>query len=184
MENKKLDFILVSEKGYKSDDIYDLIWSNISVLNLLRDLNVGSHQLQRDALISYYIDYYLSQVKNGGFAQFVYNAWDPELVDLILDGLKRIEADQHALFLKAQIEKVQALEEDEFKAFMKGNLFGENALRDLLNSDNDAFYAIEEDLIQLNGQWLKAHPKLKVLPIEKMYEEIEAFVGKSISRRR
>jgi hypothetical protein len=53
--------------------------------------------VSHDALLSYYVDYYLAEVNNGGFAQFVYNtAWKPRVVALVKQGLSAIGALKHA----------------------------------------------------------------------------------------
>ena len=43
-------------------------------------------EVSHDALLSYYVDYYLAEVTNAGFAQFVYNTgWKPRVVALVKD---------------------------------------------------------------------------------------------------
>jgi hypothetical protein len=63
----KLDKIIVSDTSHGSSDPYDLIRSNISVINLLGEEGVEEDQIHEDSIISYYVDYYFWQYKNGNF---------------------------------------------------------------------------------------------------------------------
>ena len=55
----------MSDNAFKSDDAYTIIQSNISFLSLLLEEGATQEQLNDDALLSYYVDYYDSQYKNG-----------------------------------------------------------------------------------------------------------------------
>ena len=65
-------------------------------------------------------------------------------------------------------------------SFFESKYFGENETRDKLK--NDAYFDIDENLIDLNGKWLKNHSDLKVLTIDNMFEEIEKHIGREIKR--
>ena len=76
--------IIVSETAMDSGNPQDIINSNISVINLMREEGVDDEFIHEDALLSYYLDYYTSQYTEGNFAQFVYNSrWNKELNELI-----------------------------------------------------------------------------------------------------
>ena len=64
--------------------------------------------------------------------------------------------------------------------FLNGKLEGVNPIRDLLN--NDTFFEIEENLVQLNADFLKTHPDLEVLSVDDMFAALEEFVGHEIKR--
>lgn len=64
--------------------------------------------------------------------------------------------------------------------FFKGKLEGVNPIRDLLN--NDTFFEIEENLVQLNAAFLLAHPVTEVLSVDDMFAALEEFVGHEITR--
>ncbi len=70
----KTDKIIVSEASYKSSDPYDIIRSNISVVSLLDEEGIEEENMHEDSITSYYVDYYISQYKNGNFSQFVWNS--------------------------------------------------------------------------------------------------------------
>src|SRR6478609_611690 len=76
------------ETAMNSDNLQDVINSNISVINLMREEGVNDDLIHEDALTSYYLDYYYSQYVTGNFAQFVHQSgWNTELNELIEEGL-------------------------------------------------------------------------------------------------
>ncbi|CAD0223989.1 DMP19 family protein [Chryseobacterium sp. D764] len=177
----KPDKIIVSEASFNSSDPYDVINSNISVVNLLHEEGVGEENMHEDSITSYYVDYYVSQYKNGNFSQFVWNSgWSPELNRIIEEGLKKIGAQKHWELFLEQSSKVENMEEGEKKEFLESEYFGPNKTRDILK--NDSFYSLDENLTELHSQWLKNHPDLKVLSIDEMFSQLEKWVGRKIDR--
>lgn len=177
----KLNRIIVSDKGFSSDDPYDLVYSNITVVNLLREEGIEEQNIHDDAMTSYYIDYYLAEYNNGNFSQFVWNtSWEPRLIEAIKNGLQRTGARKHLNLFMEQCAKVNALPVEALQAFLAGGYFGANETRDSLN--NDTFFDLDEDLIELNAKWLKSHPDLKILSIDNMFRELEQFIGRKIER--
>lgn len=175
-----MDKIIVSKNSFDSIEPYDIIDSNISFINLLKEEGFTG-ELCLEAETSYYIDYYHSQVKNGGFSQFVYNSgWNDELNELIRSGLEKIQAKEHLAFFNQQAILVDTYDELELAKFLDGDYFGKNPTRHAL--DNDDFFKITENLIELNAQWLKKQPNLLTLTIEEMYTTAEQLLGKDISR--
>ncbi|MCS4304969.1 DUF4375 domain-containing protein [Chryseobacterium sp. BIGb0232] len=177
----KQDKIIVSDTSYNSNDPYDLILSNISVVNLLNEEGFEPENMHEDSIISYYLDYYLAQYSNGNFSQFVWNSgWSPELNRDIEEGLKKTGAQKNLILFLEQCTKVENLEEGELEKYLKSEYFGPNKTRDKLK--NSSFYSLEEDLIVLHSQWLRNHPDLQVLPVEEMFSALEKLVGRKIER--
>ncbi|UTX48149.1 DUF4375 domain-containing protein [Chryseobacterium sp. MA9] len=177
----KPDKIIVSEASYKSSEPYDIIRSNISVVSLLDEEGIEEENMHEDSITSYYVDYYISQYKNGNFSQFVWNSgWSAELNKIIEEGLKKIGAQKHLDLFLEQSLKVESLNKKELEKFLESEYFGSNPTRDALK--NDSFYDLEENLTGLHAQWLKNHPDLKVLTIDDMFSELEKWVGREIER--
>src|SRR5688572_12066025 len=87
------DVIVVTEASRLSDGPYDILQSNIDFLNALFNERLTHGEVSADALQSYYVDYYLAQVNNGGFSQFVYNSrFSPELQGIVRTGLQAMGA--------------------------------------------------------------------------------------------
>ena len=138
-------------------------------------------QIHEDALMSYYLDYYTSQYTEGNFAQFVHNSkWNTELNELIEEGLQLLGAEKHLELFQQQCKKVKLMSSVKRDKFFKGKLEGVNPVRDLMNSDT--FFEIEENLVQLNADFLKTHPDLEVLSVDDMFTALEEFVGHEIKR--
>jgi hypothetical protein len=131
--------------------------------------------------MSYYLDYYTSQYTEGNFAQFVYNSqWNLELNELIEEGLQLLGAEKHLELFQQQCKKVKLMSSVKRDKFFKGKLEGVNPVRDLMNSDT--FFEIEENLVNLNAEFLKSHPDLEVLSVDDMFATLEEFVGHEIKR--
>ena len=177
--------ILISETAANSENPQDLINSNISVINLMREEKIDDDFIHEDALMSYYLDYYNSQYTQGNFAQFVHNSgWDRELNELIEEGLQLIGAQKHLELFQAQSKKVSLMSSVKLAKFLKGKLEGVNPVRDALN--NDAFFSPEisgeENLVSLNAEFLKNHPDTQILPVEEIFTILEELAGREIKR--
>ncbi|MEG5016634.1 MULTISPECIES: DMP19 family protein [unclassified Microcoleus] len=168
------DAVVLSAESMNSDDIRATIQSNIDFVNALFEELLNLSEISHDALLSYYVDYYLGQVNNGGFAQFVYNTrWQPAVIALVKEGLGQIGATQHTdLFAKG--EALVTARKTKLASFFSSGLFGENAERDRLNGINEDFYSIaqEESLERLNANWLKARPGLIVVAEDRIQQEV------------
>lgn len=158
--------IIVSQQSLDSDDIYDIIMSNIDSLNEAFNRYLDYDDVSVAALQSYHVDYYLAQVENGGFSQFVYNTgWDAKIVGWVRDGLSAMQAKQHAALFEKSAAILSQFTPEQLAQYLEGEYFGENHQRTILSQFDDAFYSLNEreDLIEINSQWLKKHPQLKVL---------------------
>ncbi|NRS88034.1 hypothetical protein HNQ02_000944 [Flavobacterium sp. 7E] len=173
--------IIISETAATSENPQDIINSNISVINLMREEKIDDDLIHEDALMSYYLDYYTSQYTEGNFAQFVYNSkWNTELNELIEEGLQLLGAEKHLELFQQQCKKVKLMSSVKREKFFKGKLEGVNPVRDVMNSDT--FFEIEENLVQLNAAFLLSHPDTEVLSVDAMFATLEEFVGHEIKR--
>lgn len=170
------DVIMVSKENFESSETYDIILSNISVVNELFRQHLKANEISRSALTSYYVDYYLAQVNNGGFAQFVFNSgWNEYIVAIVRQGLEGMGARRHLALFDEGSAGVKALGEAGLSAYLRREFFGDNAARDRLNAINHRFYALKEteDLIKLNAAWLRRQPNLRVLSLEDLRAEVD-----------
>jgi hypothetical protein len=157
--------VIVSDQSVASADPYDIVYSNIEFVSALFGEHLRTDEIAPDALRTYYVDYYLAQVNNGGFSQFVYNShWSPLMVGFIREGLAAMKAVGHLALFNESAALVDHLGADGLQAFLESELFGTNPTRDALNVNNDRFYELSEteDLIALNAAWLRSLPGLKV----------------------
>jgi hypothetical protein len=173
--------IIISETAMNSENLQDVIHSNISVINLMREEGIDDDLIHEDAIMSYYLDYYTAQCTEGNFAQFVFNSsWDNELNELVEEGLALIGAEKQLEFFQQQRKKVKLMSSVKLNKFLNGKLEGVNPTRDLLNTQS--FLAIEENVVDLNANFLKSHPDTEVLSVDEMFAALEEFVGHEIKR--
>jgi len=176
----KFDKIIVSENAFKSAETTDIINSNIAIVNVMREEGIKDEDIHEDALLSYYLDYYTSQVHKSGFAQFVHHSkWTEDLNTILEKAFVKVGSQEHLDFFLAQTEKIDALTHKEFDGFLDQE-FGKSPVKAKL--DDDTYFEIPEGLVALNVAFLKNHPDLKVLPIETIYTELEKVIGKEIQR--
>jgi hypothetical protein len=168
--------VIISDQSYQSDDPYEIIASNISFVNALFEAYLYPEEISADALRSYYVDYYLAQLNNGGFSQFVYNSgWNEQLITLVREGLLVMNTDRNLAFFQQGAALLATLGQEQLEAFFESDYFGENAERDALSALDEQFSVPteQEDLIALNAAWLRHLPHLVVLPIAAMEAEVQ-----------
>ena len=173
--------IIISETAANSENPQDVVNSNISVINLMREEKIDDDLIHEDALMSYYLDFYASKYAEGNFSKFVYDSgWNKELNELIEEGLALIGAEQHLELFKEQCRKLRLQSNIKLGKFLKEKYDVPSAFRDLLN--NNAYFELDENLAELNASFLKSHPDTEVLSVEEMFKTLEEFVGHEIKR--
>lgn len=172
--------VVVSFTSFRSNDPYDVVFSNVTFLNTLFDNFIDIDEVPRDAARSYFVDFYIAQVNNGGFAHFVHNSgWQPEVVALVRDGLGTIGAVQHLAVFNSGARIVNGLSEAQLNEFLDSDLWGANPLRDRINEVNDAFFALSntEDVVKLNSEWLRGLTNLELKSSDELNEEVARRVA-------
>lgn len=167
--------VIVSVEALASEDPYDLVYSNVEVINAHLGAYLRNDELSADALRSYFVDYFLAQLNNGGFSQFVYNSRWGECVDYITEGFAAMGANEHLKQFEDAAEKMSVNPGIEgLKLFMESEYFGENPERDTLSEFDDGFFNLQdtEDLIEMNAAWLRGLPHLVALSSDEIEELI------------
>ncbi|MBB4800997.1 hypothetical protein HNP37_001036 [Flavobacterium nitrogenifigens] len=173
--------IIISETAANSENPQDVVNSNISVINLMREEKIDDDLIHEDALMSYYLDFYASKYAEGNFSQFVHDSgWNKELNELIEEGLALIGAEKHLELFKEQSRKLRLQSNIKLGKFLKEKADTPNAFRDVLN--NNAYFELDENITELNAAFLKSHPDTEVLSVEEMFAALEEFVGHEIKR--
>lgn len=173
--------VIVTQSSFKSKEARDIVDSNIEFINELRSQYVLCDELSVRALCSYFTDYLLAEVENGGFSQFVYNSrWEHEAVAYVATGLNLIGAEKHQALFIDNVELVRKLGNSRLTKFLTSEYWDENKERDELDSNNDRFFELcrNEDITQLNSDWLRGLSDIVVLNEQKFREAIELHVSK------
>lgn len=168
------DDVVVSVESLTDSDPAALIESSISFVNALLGEYLRPNEISRDAWLSYYVDYYLRQVENGGFSQFIYNSKRAEpAMTFLRQGLKSIGAHRH----RALLEEGESLTDSlgsRIRKFFASDYFGKNRERDRLDSITKRFYELDktENLERLNAAWLRSHPRLVSVSSAAIQEQV------------
>ncbi|WP_052207056.1 DMP19 family protein [Sinomonas humi] len=156
-----------------------LVDANIDIVNAMYAELLGEDEIALNALRSYYVDFYLTESLEGGFAQYVVSAGDREGLDsLVRDGLREMGAARHLELFDAAAKAFDALSDDDAEAYLVGD--GEpSAAVAAIEALDDEFEEIleSEDIVVLNGAWLRGQEGLLALDDEGIEEEIARRVG-------
>jgi hypothetical protein len=169
------DAIVVSDESFRSDDPDKILWSNIRFLDSLFAEGLTNNEASADALFSYHVEYYLEQVENGGFSQFIYNSrWQPKIILNVREGLRAMNATRHLELFGEVSRQVEQLGKERLTEFFKSDYFGNNAVRDELDALSERFYELskQENLHSINAAWLRQHPNLVAMTKEQMEEDV------------
>ena len=171
--------IVVSRESAASDEPYAIIQSNIDFINALFAGCLKGDEVSQQALLSYHVDYYLTQVNNGGFAQFVRNSgFNRRTIGNIRGGLAAMGATRHATVFEEGSALVEGYGEAWLADFLSRGIqaaYSETPNFDALEAISHRFFEVAktEDLIRLNAAWLRAHPDLVVATGAEMTAEAE-----------
>src|SRR5262245_17432988 len=167
--------VIVSDESFASTDPEDIIYSNVELVNALFEELLKEDEIPPDALRSYYVDYYLAQVENGGFSQFVYNShWSPLMNGFIREGLAGMKAVGHLALFNESATLVDRMDPDRLQTFFESDYFDTNPTRDELDANNDRFSELSEteNLIALNAAWLRSLPNLRMMRADEIKAEV------------
>jgi hypothetical protein len=167
--------LVVSSEALATDD-ESVIRSFVSIVSVLLEEGAEAGHLADGTLAAYHTDFYLTQVGNGGFAQFLWNGGrDPEILAQVGEGLSRFGGEAHQGVFDRSVAGWNALTPEEQTEFAQLGLFGSNPLRDRLSETDDDYFAIHftDPLAARLAAWLRAHPALQPVP----RAELERYVA-------
>lgn len=157
----------------------ELVDANIDIVNAMYAELLGEDEIAINALRSYYVDFYLTEALEGGFAQYVVSAGDREGLDeLIRDGLREMGAVRHLELFDAVSAAFDSLSDDDADAYLVGDGEASAAVAAIEALDDDFEETLEaEDLVALNGVWLRQQEGLLALDDDGIEAEIARRVG-------
>jgi hypothetical protein len=153
--------------------------ANVDVVNAMYEELLDEREIAPNALRSYYVDFYLTQLLDGGFAQYIFSSGDRRGVDaLVRDGLREMGAARHGELFDAFTAAFEALSEEDAEAYLDGDDDASDAVRSLEELDDRFEKVLEtEDLVALNAAWLRGQEGLLVLDDDAIEDEIARRVG-------
>jgi hypothetical protein len=161
-----------------SEEVVD---ANVHVVNAMYGSLLDAREISPVALRSYYVDFYVTQSLEGGFAQYVFTADRDEVDPLIREGLESMGATAHLELFNRTVAAFDALSEEDEERYLDGDLDAEEepntAVRTLEELDGEFEELFEtENITALNAAWLLAQESLLVLDDEELSAYIERQV--------
>jgi len=156
--------IVVTTDSFHSQNIHNIISSNIQYITKLFQHNLQEDNISQEALKSYYVDYYLSHILHGGFSDFIENFKNKDkALYFIRTGLEALKAEKHLMLFNT--------------------IFTSNEKYETLNIQ---FKEIEknENLAELNHQWLITHPELLIINKDEIDNNINKYLTSQVKEKR
>lgn len=180
---------MLIDKIYLTEtDPAHLVSANVESVNAYFDLHIQPDDILPTVLYSYYVDYYLSQVLNGGIAQFAYNSgWRSNTLHYVEFGLHEMGATEHLQLLEATADVIMGqIGIDNFIQFTNENLFGDNAIRDKLNELTEKFFQINEheNLQNINNAFLQNHSDTVFISFNELQKFLQQLKQNPILQQR
>jgi hypothetical protein len=183
--------LVLSQESINGGDA-DVVDANVDVVNAMYAELLDVEEIAENALRSYYVDFYLTQSLEGGFAQYVFTAPEREDIDAyIRAGLASMGAVAHLDLFNRTVAAFDSLSEDDADTYLDGDADGEAALdtdgeagaseavRQLEELDVEFEELLEtEDIIALNAAWLRGQENLLVLDAEELDRHIVERVAR------
>jgi hypothetical protein len=162
-----------------SEEVVD---ANVHVVNAMYGKLLDAGEIAPAALGSYYVDFYVTQSLEGGFAQYVFTADRDEVDPLIRAGLAGMGATAHLELFNRTVAAFDALSDEDEERYLDGDLDTEeesnDAVRTIEELDGEFEELFEtENITALNAAWLLRQDGLLVLD----EEELDAYIERQVA---
>ncbi|NUP73944.1 MAG: hypothetical protein HOQ07_04745 [Sinomonas sp.] len=177
MSTNQHPVVLPAEALEASDG--EVVDANIDIVNAMYSELLGEDEIATNALRSYYVDFYLTEALDGGFAQYVVSAGEREDIDgFVRDGLREMGASRHLELFEATSDAFDALSDADAEEYLEGDGEPSEAVK-ALEALDDRFEETldDEDLVALNAAWLRGQEGLLALDDDAIEDEIARRVG-------
>ena len=164
--------VLTSSSIETTDE--EAVEANVSVVDAMHTALLRTEEMSPVAVRSYYVDFYLTQALEGGFAQYVFMSIDRAETDtLIREGMAGMGASAHLDLFNRTVEAFAALSEDETEQYLDGGLDDTDEAPDgvlrMEELDGEFEELLEsENITAMNAAWLRGQADLVVLDDEEV----------------
>ena len=182
--NAAVSEILLPRSACENGDPGAIVSANIRFLNALMDQGTfRPEELPINAMRSYHIDYYMTQVNNGGHGQFVANSrWGEQTIRNISAGLRAMGAGPYTDIF------------DDLRRLIEGNPGrasriaaggGLGELDPAIKTLDDRFLTLSRTnpLSAINARWLHSLPELRIVPDTDYPKRLDALVESNLLRQ-
>lgn len=184
---------LIKHSDFYNEDKYNRIQGIIDYVNALRNALYNQEELDQiipQAQQVYFVDYYLSQVENGGLTQYFSNSnFNGEQNNIVLKGLEDIKAYKNKEIFFQACQLLNNMDASLREEYLFSGIYWEEEVRLKpiikeihieLEKLTDLFFEInekEEPILDLNFKYVEKIDNLKIID-DKLYDkEIEAIVA-------
>ncbi|WP_285243771.1 hypothetical protein [Pseudarthrobacter sp. fls2-241-R2A-127] len=173
--------VLTSSSIEASDE--EAVQANVTVVDAMHTALLHTEEMSPVAVRSYYVDFYLTQALEGGFAQYAFLAVDRAATDtLIREGMAGMGATAHLELFNRSVECYDALSEEDTEHYLDGSVDDSGDVPDAVlrmeELDGEFEELLEqENITALNAAWLRRQADLVVLDDEEVGPYIQGLVA-------
>lgn len=160
----------------------ETVEANVSIVDAMHQALLRTEEISPVAVRSYYVDFYLAQVLEGGFAQYVFMTLDRDDTDtLIREGLVGMGATAHLDLFNRTAEFYDVLSAEDREQYLDGGLDDGDpapvAVVRMEELDGEFEELLEsENVTALNAAWLRSQPDLVALDDE----DVDAHIARLV----
>lgn len=150
----------------------DAVAANVGMVDAMHAAFLHLEEMSPVAVRSYYVDFYLSQALEGGFAQYVFTAGDRAETDtLIREGMAGMGAAAHLDLFNRSVGQYDSLSDADAVHYLdgtpdeRGNVPGGVLRMEELDGEFEDLLE-RENITALNAAWLCRQPDLLVIDDE------------------
>jgi hypothetical protein len=161
----------------------EVVDANVLVVDAMHRELLRTDEMSPVAIRSYYVDFYLTQSLEGGFAQYVFTSLDRDETDtLVREGMASMGATAHLELFNRTVTAFDDLSEEDAERYLDGALDDDGepteGVRALDELDGEFEELLEsENITALNAAWLRAQDGLLVLDDGELTAHIERLVA-------
>ena len=169
--------VLTSSSIASNDE--DVVEANVSIVDAMHTALLCTEEMSPVAVRSYYVDFYLTQALEGGFAQYEFTAVDRAETDsLIREGMAGMGATAHLNLFNRAVQAFDDLSGEDEEHYLDGGLDDTEETSDgvlrMEELDGEFEELLEsENITALNAAWLRGQAELLVLDDEEIGAYIE-----------
>lgn len=160
----------------------EVVEANVAIIDAMHNALLATEDMSPVAVRSYFVDFYLSQALEGGFAQYAVMAAARSAMDtLVREGMAGMGAGAHLDLFNRAVDAYAALTTETAAAYLDG-IDGIGAVPDgvfrMEELDGEFEELLErENITALNARWLRGQADLLVLDDEEVGPYIQRLAA-------
>ncbi|BCW77361.1 MULTISPECIES: hypothetical protein [unclassified Arthrobacter] len=167
----------------------EVVEANVAIIDAMHNALLAAEDMSPVAVRSYFVDFYLCQALEGGFAQYAVMAAARSTMDtLVREGMAGMGAGAHLDLFNRAVDAYDALTAETAAAYLDG-IDGIGAVPDgvfrMEELDGEFEELLErENITALNARWLRGQADLLVLDDEEVGPYIQRLAATLVPREK